>query len=159
MHRITIQRMVPKDTMPASSLLKMWAREALKKKSEDSELNIRIVDISEMTALNVRYRHKQGPTNVLSFPFEMPPEEHFEELPSLGDIVVCAEIVNQEAIMQGKSTNAHWAHMIVHSALHLLGYDHETDADAAIMEPQEIYILSDLGFKNPYQLTEKGTLK
>jgi len=155
MHRITIQRMVPKDTMPTPTLLKMWAKNALNKQSEAIELNIRIVGIQEITLLNQRYRNKNKPTNVLSFPLSMP-EESGEALPTLGDIVICADIVNQEALLQGKSRNAHWAHMIVHSTLHLLGYDHETDADAAIMEPEEIHILAGLGFNDPYQLTEKG---
>jgi probable rRNA maturation factor len=156
MHRITIQRMVSKDTMPSSALLKKWAKTTLKNQSDAVELNIRIVDIQEITLLNQRYRHKNKPTNVLSFPLDMP-EESGETLKTLGDIVVCADIVNQEALTQGKSANAHWAHMIVHSTLHLLGYDHETDGDAAIMEPEEIRILAGLGFNNPYQLIDKGT--
>lgn len=156
MHRITIQRMVSKNTMPSPTLLKMWAKTALKRKSNPIELNIRIVDIQEITLLNQQYRNKNKPTNVLSFPLDMP-EESGETFKTLGDIVICADIVNQEAHEQGKSANAHWAHMIVHSTLHLLGYDHETDADAAIMEPEEIHILAGLGFNNPYQLIEKGT--
>jgi probable rRNA maturation factor len=158
MHKITIQRMVPKDTMPAQSLLKKWAKKALESKTSPAELNIRIVDIAEITELNSHYRHKSGPTNVLSFPFDMP-EEAQEELLVLGDIVICAAIVNQEAQAQDKTQTAHWAHMVVHGTLHLLGYDHETDADAAIMELKEITILSTLGFNNPYQLLEKGTQK
>lgn len=156
MHRITVQCMVPKGTMPAQKMIKIWANNVLKKQTTAAELNIRIVDIHEMTELNSHYRHKQGPTNVLSFPFDMP-EEVSNELPMLGDIVICADIVKQEAIAQGKTEIAHWAHMVVHGTLHLLGYDHETDADAAIMEPQEISILADLGFENPYQTTQKGT--
>ena len=156
MYRITIQRMVSKDTMPTPTLLKTWAKTALEKKKTGAiELNIRIVDIAEITLLNHRYRNKNKPTNVLSFPLDMP-EESGETCKTLGDIVVCADVVNQEALSQGKSANAHWAHMIVHSTLHLLGYDHETDEDAAIMEPEEIHILAGLGFNNPYQFTEKG---
>jgi probable rRNA maturation factor len=142
--------------VPSQKLLKNWAKETLKKKTDAAELNIRIIDIDEMTELNKVYRHKEGPTNVLSFPFDMP-EEINDELPMLGDIVICADIVKQEAIAQGKPESAHWAHMIVHGTLHLLGYDHETDAEASIMEMQEINILAELGFENPYQTTQKGT--
>jgi probable rRNA maturation factor len=141
--------------MPSPVLLKKWAKKVLQKKTEPIELNIRIVDIPEITALNQQYRHKTGPTNVLSFPFDMP-EEIDEVLPILGDIVVCAEIVNEEAKTQSKSIQAHWAHMIVHSTLHLLGYDHETESDADLMESQEIAILATLGFTNPYQSIEKA---
>jgi probable rRNA maturation factor len=151
MHRITVQCTVAKNTLPTQTLFKKWAKEALKQ-TPAAELNIRIVNIIEITELNVRYRHKQGPTNVLSFPFDMP-EEAKDEIPTLGDIVICADIVKQEAKAQGKSEEAHWAHLVVHGTLHLLGYDHEMKADAALMEAQEIRILSKLGFKNPYPLT------
>jgi probable rRNA maturation factor len=155
MYRITVQCRVPKDTVPAQALLKKWAREALKKQSA-AELNIRIVNVIEITELNVRYRYKQGATNVLSFPFDMPVEAS-DEIPMLGDIVICADIVKLEAAAQGKPEEAHWAHMVVHGTLHLLGYDHEREEDAIIMESLEINILAKLGFKNPYQLSEKGT--
>lgn len=158
MHRITIQRAVPKNTSPDQKLLKKWANEVLKIKQEAAELTIRIVNINEITELNMRYRHKQGATNVLSFPFDMP-DEATNELPILGDIVICADIVKQEAKAQGKSEEAHFAHMVVHGILHLLGYDHEMEADAIVMESLEINILTTLGFKNPYQLMEKGVQK
>lgn len=148
MYQVTVQRVVPKSSMPPSSLLKRWAKETLKLTTKTGELNIRIVDIDEMTDLNFRYRQKNKPTNVLSFPFDMPEIE--DEMIFLGDIVICADVVNQEALEQGKTQEAHWAHMIVHGSLHLLGFDHETDADAAIMEPKEIHILQQLGFSNPY---------
>jgi len=140
---------VPKDTVPAPFLIKKWAKQALKKKSKNTELNIRIVNIIEITDLNVRYRHKQGATNVLSFPFDMP-WDIYDEPSMLGDIVICADVVKEEAKAQGKLEEAHWAHMIVHGTLHLLGYDHEIESDAAIMESQEIHILAALGFENPY---------
>lgn len=150
MHHITVQSTVPKNLIPAASQLKQWAKEALKSKITDVEMTIRIVDIPEITELNTRYRHKSAPTNVLSFPFDMP--EHLEGEPFLlGDIVICADIVNKEAKEQGKTQTAHWAHMVVHGTLHLLGYDHETTADADVMEPLEITILQSLGFPNPYQ--------
>ena len=106
-----------------------------------------------MTELNSQYRHKAYPTNVLSFPFDMP---DIEETPFLGDIVICASVVNEEAIEQNKLPEAHWAHMVVHGTLHLLGYDHETEADANIMEPEETHILHRLGFANPYQSEENN---
>lgn len=155
MHHITIQRAVPKNEMPSAAQLKQWAKEGLKcKTSSDVEMNIRIVDLAEITELNEQYRHKSGATNVLSFPFDMP-LDLMDELPSLGDVVICAAVVNQEAQEQGKSTTAHWAHMVIHGTLHLLGYDHETVADATIMESLEVTILKELGFSDPYQQGEK----
>lgn len=150
MYDIIIQPMIPAHLMPAKTLLKNWAKTALKTKISAAEVTIRIVDTAEMTELNEQYRHKKGPTNVLSFPFDMP-EELKNETPILGDIIICADVVNREANEQQKTRDAHWAHMIVHGTLHLLGYDHETEAEAAIMEPNEIAILQTLGFNNPYQ--------
>lgn len=143
MHRITIQRTVPKHEMPTVTQLKQWAREVLKRKESDIEMTIRIVDTAEMTTLNTQYRRKSGPTNVLSFPYDEPP--------LLGDIVICAEVVNREANEQEKTSTAHWAHMVVHGTLHLLGYDHEIPRDADEMESIEIAILNELGFANPYK--------
>lgn len=150
MYQVTVQRTVPKNVMPSAKNLQHWAKAALKYLDKSAELNIRIVDSAEMTELNSQYRHKKKPTNVLSFPFDMP-EEVEDELSFLGDIIICAEIVNDEAQVQHKSKQAHWAHMVIHGTLHLLGYDHEKDSDAAIMEPKEIAILESLGFPNPYQ--------
>jgi probable rRNA maturation factor len=155
MHLITIQRAVPKTDMPAATQLKQWATKVLQSKSPDVEMTIRVVDIEEMTALNTHYRHKTGPTNVLSFPLDMP-ADMTDETPLLGDIVICAAIVNQEALEQNKSSSAHWAHMVVHGTLHLLGYDHENRADADAMESLEITILKRLGFSNPYQQGENN---
>ena len=102
-----------------------------------------------MTKLNKTFRFKQGSTNVLSFPFVMPDEIEME-VPLLGDIVICTDVVNREAQEQNKPHNAHWAHMIVHGVFHLLGYDHQTDSDANVMESLEIEIMQNLGFSNPY---------
>ncbi|OAI49105.1 rRNA maturation RNase YbeY [Gammaproteobacteria bacterium SCGC AG-212-F23] len=143
MYRITVQRIDRHVFSPESRLLKQWAKSALIKRVASAELTIRIVDIKEITELNTTYRKKNKPTNVLSFPFDVPP--------LLGDIVICSEIVNQEAKAAHKEPAAHWAHMVIHGVLHLLGYDHENDIDAEKMEAEEVAILKTLGFKNPYK--------
>ncbi len=155
MHLITVQRAVPKNEMPTAAQLKQWAQEVLKRKTPDIEMTIRVVDTQEMTELNTHYRHKAGPTNVLSFPYDMSTDLIEDEFPLLGDIVICAAVVHQEAQEQNKPTTAHWAHMVIHGTLHLLGYDHEIPADADKMESIEITILKELGFPNPYQQGEK----
>jgi len=155
MYEITIQRMIPKDKMPDVKLLKHWAEQTLVYQNQSAELNIRVVDKKEMTALNSQYRQKNKPTNVVSFPCDMPVEAE-EELVFLGDIVICADVVNEEAKAQNISEKSHWAHMVVHGTLHLLGYDHETDEDADIMEPEEGRILESLGFPNPYYKEPQG---
>jgi probable rRNA maturation factor len=103
--------------------------------------------------LNSTYRQKTGPTNVLSFPFDLP-EDIQLDMPILGDIVVCADVVNREAQEQHKTLDVHWAHMIIHGVFHLLGYDHETDHDAEKMERLEINVMQSLGFNNPYETRE-----
>ena len=112
------------------------------------ELTVRLVDPAESEQLNHDYRQQQKPTNVLSFPFESIPGV---PLALLGDIIICAPVVRQEAQDQGKEEMAHWAHLTVHGVLHLLGYDHIEDQQAAEMEAQEIEILKQLGYSNPYQ--------
>lgn len=155
MYKIMVQRATRKAITPASTQLRLWAKAALREQIKAAELTIRIVSTQEMTTLNSTYRQKAGPTNVLSFPFDAPPEME-DEIRLLGDIVICADVVNLEAIEQGKTHAAHWAHMIVHGTLHLLGYDHEQETDAIIMEAQEVEILHSLGFSDPYQVKEKG---
>lgn len=149
MYNIIIQQAAEKTPAPKPSHLRKWAETALARKTEVGEVTIRIVTVDEMTALNKKFRYKEGPTNVLSFPFEMP--EVPIDPPILGDIVICADVVNKEAGEQGKATEAHWAHMVVHGIFHLLGYDHQTDQEANVMESLEIEILQNLGFANPYQ--------
>lgn len=138
--------------------IQQWAQCALEQTSAEhkqdiAELTVRIVGTEESAQLNETYRHKQGPTNVLSFPFEKPAQV---ELPLLGDLVVCAPVVAQQAKDQYKTTKAHWAHMVVHGTLHLLGYDHQDASAAERMEGIEINILNKLGFPNPYQHIEEN---
>jgi probable rRNA maturation factor len=149
MYRINIQYAVEKKDIPSAVLLRTWAKQALKKKIASAEITIRLVNLKEMTYLNETYRHKNGPTNVLSFPFLLPKEIPIS-IPILGDIVVCVEVVNREAETQKKLLKAHWAHMIIHGVFHLLGFDHETDIEAIEMEKLEIDTLQTLGFSNPY---------
>ncbi|MGW8228931.1 MAG: rRNA maturation RNase YbeY [Gammaproteobacteria bacterium] len=138
---------------PDEDDIRRWIEAVLadEARAADVELTVRIVDEAEMAELNARYRHKTGPTNILSFPFEAPPGV---ELNLLGDLVVAAPVVQREAREQGKTETAHWAHMIVHGTLHLLGYDHSQPAEAEDMEAREIRILQQLGYSNPYLLDE-----
>ena len=109
-----------------------------------------IVDEEESAALNSRYRGKRGPTNVLSFGTEPPAAAIDGELLPLGDLVICAAVVQREAREQGKPARAHWAHMVVHGVLHLKGFDHEKARDAEVMEAREREVLAALGFPDPY---------
>ncbi len=113
------------------------------------ELVIRVVDEAESSALNRDYRGRDRPTNVLSFPFEAPPPI---ESYLIGDLVICAPVVAREALAQGKAAKAHWAHMVVHGVLHLLGFDHPSDAEAESMEALEREIQGGLGYPDPYAI-------
>lgn len=113
---------------------------------------IRIVDELESAELNSRYRHRNSATNILSFPWVAPdlPDLVFSEMALLGDLVVCAPVLAREAQQQNKILEDHWAHIIVHGLLHLLGYDHLTEDEALLMEKQEISILQKLNISDPY---------
>lgn len=128
-----------------------WVEAALAGRKDDAELTIRIVDETESQQLNHTYRGKDKPTNVLSFPFEAPPGV---TLNLLGDLIICAKVVDCEAIEQKKPLIAHWAHMITHGCLHLLGYDHISNEEAEQMESIEIETLQRQGFDNPYAADE-----
>ncbi|MCE6001345.1 rRNA maturation RNase YbeY [Acinetobacter pittii] len=120
---------------------------------EDCEIGVACVDLEESQQLNLQYREKDKPTNVLSFPSDIPEEvlPMLDALP-LGDLVICIPVVLQEALEQKKTAQNHFAHLLVHGVLHLLGYDHETsDEDAEEMEGLEIEILAKLNIANPYQ--------
>ena len=136
---------------PAADLMR-WADCALERAApasgSEGEICVRVVDETESRALNRRYREKDKPTNVLSFPFEAPPGV---DLDLIGDLVICAPVVQREALEQGKSPDAHWAHMTVHGVLHLLGHDHIEDDQAEQMEALERTILAALNFPDPYE--------
>jgi probable rRNA maturation factor len=133
--------------IPSSEEFQRWVEAALVD-HDGAELTVRIVDEDEITDLNRTYRNKDKPTNVLSFPFEVPPGV---EIPLLGDIIICAKVVQDEANEQGKPLQAHWAHMVIHGCLHLLGHDHITEDEAELMEGLEISLLAALGYTNPYE--------
>jgi probable rRNA maturation factor len=148
---VTVQRATAGDGVPTPPELRKWARAALTANVR-GELTVRIVDERESAELNARYRGKAGPTNVLSFRAEPPAVDADDELLPYGDVVICAEVVAREAREQGKALAAHWAHMVVHGALHLQGYDHENSRDAGIMEARERAVLNELGFPDPYSI-------
>ena len=135
-------------TVPATAERQRWCELALRQRSGASELTIRLVDEEECRELNRTWRHKDYPTNVLSFPADVPDE--FLDIPLLGDLVICVPVVEREAAEQGKPPAAHWAHLVIHGCLHLLGYDHIEDAEAEEMEALERQLLAELGHPDPY---------
>lgn len=145
---VDVQIATADENIPSEEDFRSWVAAALPCDRLASEITIRVVGFDESQALNAQYRHQDKPTNVLSFPSELPPEL---QIPLLGDLVVCAGVVEREAQEQGKTLGAHWAHMVVHGTLHLLGYDHQSDSDADEMETLETRILSELGFPSPYE--------
>ena len=147
---IDIQIASDSQRLPSEQDFQQWAEAAVGSHRDEAEISLRIVDTEEGAELNQQWRQKQGPTNVLSFPSELPAEL---ELPLLGDLVVCAPVVEREAGEQKKSLQAHWAHMIIHGTLHLLGYDHIDDSEAEAMEALETEIVKSLGFPDPYAET------
>ncbi len=134
--------------VPASRRLVEWARTAAGRSAHGQELAIRVVTPAESRRLNRDYRGLDRPTNVLSF--QGPGVTAGDEAPALGDLAICAGVVAREARAQHKTLAAHWAHMVVHGTLHLLGYDHEDDVEARRMEKRERSVLARLGFADPY---------
>ncbi|GAB3465579.1 rRNA maturation RNase YbeY [Azotobacter salinestris] len=134
--------------LPAESDFRRWCELALRQRSADSELTIRLVDEAEGRELNRTWRHKDYPTNVLSFPADIP--DGLLDIPLLGDLVICVPVVEREAAEQDKAPDAHWAHLVIHGCLHLLGYDHIEDAEAEEMESLERDLLAELGYPDPY---------
>ena len=144
---LEIQQASDEVPLPETDNFEHWVQAALDDVGKPVELVIRIVGEDEARELNHRYRGKDKPTNVLSFPFEAPPEV---ESHHLGDLVICAPVVSREAAEQGKVLNDHWAHLVVHGILHLRGYDHRTEEEAQLMESREKSILHALGIEDPY---------
>lgn len=141
--------------LPSVTELEQWVSATINagcdKQRDEAELTVRIVESEESQQLNHQYRHKNKPTNVLSFPFQNPPGI---TLPLLGDLIICKEVVEKEAIEQQKPLLAHWAHMLIHGTLHLLGYDHIDEDEAETMESIETKLMIELGYSDPY-LSEK----
>jgi probable rRNA maturation factor len=138
--------------LPVPAAVRRWVEAALavprgRAVARGAELTVRIVDSEEGARLNRTYRRRTGPTNVLSFPLEAPAGV---DVPLLGDVVVCAPVVIAEARVQDGPPDAHWAHVVVHGVLHLLGYDHEAPDEARVMERQEARVLARLGYADPY---------
>ena len=142
---LAVQFATKPETLPTRHMFRKWALAALE---TDAEITLRIVDAEEGQTLNRDYRGKDYATNVLTFPLN--------EEPLMGDIVLCAPVVEKEAAEQGKSIAAHYAHLVVHGVLHLQGYDHENDAEAVQMEQLETQIITKLGYADPYLITENA---
>ena len=147
-YRIDIEINSTSKQIPSIENIELWISTALESDElNDAEVSVYIVDEAESQDLNFQYRSKDKPTNVLSFPAEIPEEVG---VPLLGDLVVCAPVVEREAKEQGKSLEAHWAHMLIHGSLHLLGYDHVEDDEAEVMEALETRLVTQLKFPAPY---------
>jgi probable rRNA maturation factor len=133
-----------KSWTPATVEIECWASSALAVRGTNRQISISIVGAREIRRLNAKYRQRDTATNVLSFPAPR------LFAPLLGDIVICPEVLRREAVLQCKSLRAHWAHLVIHGALHLIGYDHQRRTDATRMERRETILLKRLGFANPY---------
>ena len=148
-YQIDIESNSQSAQIPALAELERWISAALNSQQfETAEVSVYIVDEDEGQELNAQYRGKNYPTNVLSFPADIAEEVGIS---LLGDLVVCAPVVEREAKEQGKALQAHWAHMLIHGTLHLVGFDHIEDDDAEIMEALETQIVTGLGYPAPYQ--------
>ncbi len=150
---VDVQVAATGDGIPDVATIRRWVRQAIGGAGASGrlEVSVRVVDTAEMQALNRQYRDRDRPTNVLSFPAGLLAGLPDSEAGPLGDIVVCAAVVADEAAEQGKPLAEHWAHMLVHGTLHLLGYDHEGDDEARKMESLEARVLEMSGISNPYR--------
>lgn len=148
---LEIQRASDTPNLPSDEAFYRWAKAALTGRRESAEIVIRIVDLEEGRALNHKFRGSANATNILSFPAAIP---DVVETNFLGDLVITAPVVCYEAQQQGKTLQAHWAHLVIHGVLHLLDFEHQTVAEAIEMEDVEIGILARLGYPNPYQSTK-----
>lgn len=153
-YRIDVEVNSSSTKIPSVENIELWISTALHSDElAEAEVSVYIVDEEESQELNFQYRAKDKPTNVLSFPADIPDEVG---VPLLGDLVVCAPVVEREAQEQGKTLEAHWAHMLVHGTLHLLGYDHVEDDEAEVMEALETRLITQLNFPAPYTETVEG---
>lgn len=132
---------------PSLEQFETWVNAVIKHHGKYFQISIEIVDKQTSQALNNTYRQKDKPTNVLSFPLELP---GFVEEDLIGDLAICAEVLIEEAMQQNKALNNHWAHLTIHGCLHLLGYDHIQDDEAEVMESLEVQLLEKLSVENPY---------
>jgi probable rRNA maturation factor len=149
--RVDVRRRV-RTWAPPRSELAVWASTALGRQAANREIGVSVVGPAESRRLNAQFRGKDKPTNVLSFPVADLPEPGASDEPRpLGDLVICPQVLRTEARAQKKTLRAHWAHLVVHGSLHLIGYDHIHDSDADRMERREIAVLRRLGFANPYR--------
>jgi probable rRNA maturation factor len=146
---ISVVRAVRSGWLPAARDFRLWAAAALGARARGREISVSLVGAARSRALNAHYRGRDHATNVLSFPA---PPAATGSAGLLGDLVICPAVLRAEARAQHKSARAHWAHLVVHGALHLLGYDHERAADARRMERREVRVLAGLGVANPYRL-------
>ncbi len=156
---LTLQVVVGRDEapeLPDERACRRWVEAALAAHNAGGQLTLRIVGRDEMTRLNETYRQRRGPTNVLSFPCDC---GGLVSPPLLGDIVVCADRARQEAGEQGKPLMDHWAHLVVHGCLHLLGHEHEETDEAERMEALEVGILAALGVPDPYRPVASGAVR
>ena len=144
---VSVSYGLPRTGIPAATSFRRWVAAALDGRIRQADLAVRLVDNKEGRALNRHYRGKDYATNVLSFPADLP---EGVKLPLLGDLVICVPVVVREAREQGKRLNDHYAHLTVHGALHLLGWDHEDEREAECMEQLEREILAALGIADPY---------
>jgi probable rRNA maturation factor len=141
---VHVRRATRRGWVPGTAALRRWATLALGRQAHGRELSVLVVGAARSRGLNRRYRHRDSATNVLSFAPAAPG-------PLLGDLVICPTVLQREARAQGKAVRAHWMHLIIHGALHLIGYDHVRPIDARRMERREVRLLRALGVANPYR--------
>jgi len=146
---LEIQNESPSSDVPDANDLRRWVAAVLQKQAAD--ITLRIVDKADSEFVNKEFRNKKGPTNVLSFPYQLDEDDQTVH----GDILICGPIVHEEAEEIGIPALSHWAHLTVHACYHLLGYDHQTDEESKKMEALEIKTLAALGFDNPYEIIDE----
>lgn len=144
---LTISNESESDDIPESEQFEHWFALAVNGHYQHAEVDILLVTEAQMSDINLETRNKKGPTNTLAFPFQFDDAN----IPLFGEIVMCPAVINAQAIEKGIPPLAHWAHLTLHSTLHLMGHDHHTDEEANEMEQIEIRLLQTLGFANPYE--------